>query len=377
MKLLREIINKVKKIENFRYINALYIIFALFCIIAGFFLLSKPVLDGIRIFSNTTSILFLNICSLVLLIVDILIVILDNKNRFIKVKIVCFYIMLLLFCLLVFDLIVLGIGRSFIEALNLGRAPTSADNLGVRLSYYVIKYYKLILQGIFTTLWLSLLGTVIGFVIALVFVYFKTLEINDNDSEFVASLKKCLIAFVNIYVTVFRGTPMMVQAIIIYYFLPGVLASIFSVDIDTINSFFTVGFSGLITVTLNTTAYLTEVLRGGIESLNKGQMEAARSLGMTRTKAMFYVVFPQGIKNSLPSICNEFIINIKDTSVLSVISVMDLFYMIDFIRGSHSTDDAIFIAAIVYLILTLGISKILAAVEKRMNLVAKPIPSCN
>ena len=377
MKLLRKIINKVKKIENFRYINALYIIFALFCIIAGFFLSSKPVLEGIRIFSNTTSILFLNICALVLLIVDILIVILDKKNRFIKVKIVCFYIMLLLFCLLVFDLIVLGIGRSFIEALNLGRAPTSADNLGLRLSYYVIKYYKLILQGIFTTLWLSLLGTVIGFVIALVFVYFKTLEINDNDSEFVASLKKCLITFVNIYVTVFRGTPMMVQAIIIYYFLPGILSGIFNVDQNILNQILSVGVAGFITVSLNTTAYLTEVLRGGIEALSKGQMEAARSLGMTRAQAMIHIILPQGIKNSLPAICNEFIINIKDTSVLSVISVMDLFFVIDAINGKNASNDAIFIAAIIYLCLTFGISKLLGLLEKKMNLVSKPLPSSN
>ena len=106
-------------------------------------------------------------------------------------------------------------------------------------------------------------------------------------------------------------------------------------------------------------------------------MEAARSLGMTRTKAMIYVILPQGIKNSLPSICNEFIINIKDTSVLSVISVMDLFFIVDKINGKNASQDAIFIAAIIYLALTFGISKLLSLLEKRMNLVSKPLPSCN
>ena len=92
---------------------------------------------------------------------------------------------------------------------------------------------------------------------------------------------------------------------------------------------------------------------------------------------MIYILLPQTIKNALPSICNEFIINIKDTSVLSVISVMDLFFIINSINKKNASQDGIFIAAIIYLVLTLGISKILRVIEKRMNLVSKPLPSCN
>ena len=169
----------------------------------------------------------------------------------------------------------------------------------------------------------------------------------------------------------------MVQAIIIYYFLPGILANIFNIEHAVLNQIFSIGVAGFITVSLNTTAYLTEVLRGGIESLNTGQLEAARSLGMTKTQAYIYVILPQAIKNSLPSIGNEFIINIKDTSVLSVISVMDLFFVIDSINGKNASQDGIFIAAIIYLVLTLGISKLLQLIEKRMQLVEKPLPSCN
>ena len=170
---------------------------------------------------------------------------------------------------------------------------------------------------------------------------------------------------------------MIVQAIIIYYFLPGILSNLFKIDHQILNNILSVGVAGLITVSLNTTAYLTEVLRGGIESLNKGQMEAARSLGMSRAQAMIHVILPQGIKNSLPAICNEFIINIKDTSVLNVIQVMDLFYIIGYINGKTFSNDGIYIAAIIYLCLTLGISKLLGVIEKKMNLDNKPLPSCN
>ena len=159
--------------------------------------------------------------------------------------------------------------------------------------------------------------------------------------------------------------------------VPGVLASIFNVSHQVLNNILSVSVAGFITVTLNTTAYLTEVLRGGLSSINKGQNEAARSLGMTRRQSMIYILLPQTIKNTLPSICNEFIINIKDTSVLSVISVMDLFFIINSINKKNASQDGIFIAAIIYLVLTLGISKILRVIEKRMNLVSKPLPSCN
>ena len=243
--------------------------------------------------------------------------------------------------------------------------------------YILMKNYKSILNGVWTTIWLSMVGTIIGLIIGLLFISLKSIEINKKDNEFLAFIKKIGKTFVDIYVTVFRGTPMIVQAIIIYYFLPGILSKLLNIDHQILNNILSVGVAGLITVSLNTTAYLTEVLRGGIESLNTGQLEAARSLGMTKTQAYIYVILPQAIKNSLPSIGNEFIINIKDTSVLSVISVMDLFFVIDSINGKNASQDGIFIAAIIYLVLTLGISKLLQLIEKRMQLVEKPLPSCN
>ncbi len=366
-----------KFLNNNRYLNSLYIIFSLICIIFGINIKTSSNISGIRIFASNMTIYILLFLSLTLLLIEVFILILGRKINFGNTKKVCFVIVCVLFVLVILDSLVLGIVRSFITVSDLDRKITSEDPLNLRLTYICLNYCSPILNGVWTTIWLSLLGTLIGLIIALIFVCLRSLEVNDKDNEFIASLKVFAKSFVKVYVNVFRGTPMMVQAIIIYYFLPGLLASLFNVNQDIINNILSVSVSGLITVSLNTAAYLTEVLRGGIESLNKGQMEAARSLGMTRTKAMIYVILPQGIKNSLPSICNEFIINIKDTSVLSVISVMDLFFIIDKINGKNASQDAIFIAAIIYLVLTFGISKLLALMEKRMNLVSKPLPSCN
>ena len=357
-----------------KYENCFFYLFAIIALIYGIITLNKTDLSGFRIISSNTIALILVILSGLLIVLEtILLTVYKNQ----QVKRILYFLSILLVCVVFLDSIVFGIVRDFITASNLIKRPSSLDPLGVRLSYICIKNYTSILKGIWTTLWLSMAGTVVGLILGLLFITLRTLEVSPKDSEFVAFLKRTGNIFVQTYVTIFRGTPMMVQAIIIYYILPGILSSIFNIDRNILNQFLSIGVAGFITVSLNTTAYLTEVLRGGIEALNKGQMEAARSLGMTRAQAMIHIILPQGIKNSLPAICNEFIINIKDTSVLSVISVMDLFFVIDSINGKNASNDAIFIAAIVYLCLTFGISKLLGLLEKKMNLVAKPIPSSN
>ncbi len=369
---MNNLLNKKIKFEN-----CLYIVFCIITIIYSIIIIKSNNLDGIRIFSSNILGLIILIISAILLISEITLLII---NQFTKVKRILFYITLMIITLVIIDIVILGIIRSFIEVNNMitnGSRPNSLDPLSLRLAYICITRYDQILLGIWTTIWLSLAGTAIGLIIALLFMFLRTLEPTTQDSEFISFLKRIANSFVNIYVTIFRGTPMMVQAIIIFYFLPGILSGIFNVSQEVLNEILSASVAGLITVSLNTAAYLTEVLRGGIESLNKGQMEAARSLGMSRGKSLIYVVLPQAIKNSLPSICNEFIINIKDTSVLNVIMVMDLFFVIDSINGKNANQDAIFIAAIIYLILTYSISKILSKIELRMNLVAKPLPSCN
>lgn len=368
-------LNNMKFFKNKgKFENCFFYLCATFSLIYGIIIATSNNLEGIRIFNaNISSYILIGISILLILSETILITIYKKQ----LLKRILYLISISLFCLVVADILIFGMIRNFITASNLTKRPTSLDPLGVRLAYICIKNYTSILKGVWTTLWLSMAGTVVGLILGLLFITLRTLEVTPKDNEFVAFLKKLSNVFVQTYVTIFRGTPMMVQAIIIYYFLPGILAGLFKVEQTVLNQILSVGVSGFITVSLNTTAYLTEVLRGGIEALNKGQMEAARSLGMTRTQAMFYIILPQGIKNSLPSICNEFIINIKDTSVLSVISVMDLFFIIDSINGRNASNDAIFIAAIIYLCLTFSISKLLGLLEKKMNLVSKPLPSCN
>lgn len=341
------------------------------------------ILFSISNFTNQNTInkiygIIIFIVVLIALVYKIVIDIVNCQNNHLKIERILYFIIIGCSLIYLFDFLIIGLIKTIIIASNLKTRPTSLDyHLGIRLCYIAIKEYKQILMGVWTTIWLSLLGTVIGLVLGLIFSIIVTMEEKKNENETITFLKKIAKGFVKIYVTIFRGTPMIVQAMIIFYFMPPLLADLFKINQDIINRIFTVNVAGLVTVSLNTTAYLTEVIRGGISSINIGQMEGARSLGMNRRKAMIFIVLPQAIKNSLPSICNEFIINIKDTSVLSVIQVIDLYRAIEIIQGNMSTSDPIFIAAIIYLFLTLSISKILGLIEKKMNIEVKELPSSN
>ena len=146
---------------------------------------------------------------------------------------------------------------------------------------------------------------------------------------------------------------MIVQAMIFYYGISPLRLS-----------WWTPLVAGLTVVTLNTTAYIAEVIRSGINGIDKGQMEAARSLGFSRRDAMFLIVFPQAIKHSLPSIANEFIVNLKDTAVLSVIGVFDLFRATSSATSSNfRIVEGFFIAAIIYLILTYITGKVVQKLD--------------
>jgi len=221
------------------------------------------------------------------------------------------------------------------------------------------EYSQQIIYGILRTLLLSLVGTVCGFILAVLFSYVKAIK----EDTIVTKILKGLI---DVYVTVIRGTPMMVQALIFYYSF-----KMIGINWDPLTS-------GLFTVSINTTAYLTEVLRGGIESIDNGQYEAARSIGMNNFKTMIFVIFPQAIKNSMASIGNEFIVNIKDTSVLNVIGVIELYNACSMAGSKYfKVVQAMTIAAIIYLILTLTSSYLLKKIEKKLGCPVKEIESSN
>jgi len=163
---------------------------------------------------------------------------------------------------------------------------------------------------------------------------------------------------ISIYIQVFRGTPMMVQAMIIYY---GALQYL-NIDLPAM-------FAAVMIVSINTGAYMAEIIRGGIISVDKGQTEGAQSIGMTHWQTMTSVVIPQAVRNIIPSLGNEFIVNIKDSSVLNVISVAELFFMsksdswVLYVRFF----EAFFITGCIYLVLTITVSQLLHLLEKYMD----------
>ncbi len=206
----------------------------------------------------------------------------------------------------------------------------------------VIHYYPLYLQGIMYTLLLAIAGTLIGLFIAFILVIMKIQTLNRYGLFVTRALKWGSKRFAEIYVTIFRGTPMMVQAMLFYYGLAraGVRMPVL--------------VAGLTVVSLNTAAYLTEILRSGLQGLDAGQREAAESLGMSTRQIYQKILFPQAFRNMIPAIGNELIVNLKDTAVLSVIGTTELFYMGRSVAGAHYRyTEAFVIVAIIYLLIVM------------------------
>ena len=233
-------------------------------------------------------------------------------------------------------------------------------------------------RGIEITIGLATLGTVIAFFLALIMVFLRIQAIDRVDNDLTRFFKTVGRYFATFYSTVVRGTPMMVQGLLIYYAGFTVLRG-FGLDTTEANKIWSTFTAGLFTISLNSTAYMMEVLRGGIESIDAGQTEAARSLGLSQWQAMRKVVFPQGVKNSIPALTNELIINIKDSSVLSVIGVFDLMYATTTVAGVYYRQMEVYCVALaVYLVLTLVASRLLEAFGRRLGAEApQSLPSSN
>ncbi len=219
------------------------------------------------------------------------------------------------------------------------------------------RYSSLFLKGIVNTLFIAIVSTLLGFLIGLLVAVIRKTEVNKEKNPVGYAIYKIVNFILGAYVEIFRGTPMMVQSVIIFYGLK----QYFGVDLSTM-------FAAILIVSVNTGAYLSEVVRGGINSINKGQFEACKALGMTHWQTMKNVVVPQAVKTIIPSLGNEFVINIKDTSVLNVISVTELFFMSKSVAGStYQYFPTYLITALIYFILTFAITRILLVVEKRMS----------
>ena len=219
-----------------------------------------------------------------------------------------------------------------------------------------LKYYPFLLSGIKNTLILSLVGTVAGLAVGLLTGMVRTAPLSKNPVT--RTLHKILNGIIAVYVEIFRGTPMMVQAMVIYW------GYAFATEGKTLPLI----PSGILIVSINTGAYMAEIVRGGIISIDKGQFEGAMSIGMTHSQTMIKVILPQVIRNTLPSVSNEFVINIKDTSVLNVIGVTELYYFAGIIkRQNFQTFQTYLVICVLYFILTFSITRLLRYIEKRLD----------
>lgn len=212
----------------------------------------------------------------------------------------------------------------------------------------------LFLNGVVVTLKISIIATIIGLLIGLVVGSIRTIP---EQKGFKRVIQKIVDTILVIYIQVFRGTPMMVQAILVYYGS----AMYYGIQIDNMAAAYFI-------VSVNTGAYMAEVVRGGINSIDEGQFEAAYASGMTHAQTMLYVIVPQTIKNILPATGNEFVINIKDTSVLNVIAVSELFFASKSIAGQNfDMFNTFIVTAIIYLVLTTVITQILQLFERKLE----------
>lgn len=209
----------------------------------------------------------------------------------------------------------------------------------------VVEFLPALLVGLYYTLLVSIAGLIIGFALGAVVGMGRI------------STVKPIYWISTAYVELFRGTPVLVQAIWIYFALPLI-----------INYTLPSVVAGIIVIGLNSAAYIAEIVRGAVQSIDKGQMEASRSLGMSKHLTMFNVIWPQAFKRMIPPLGNQFIISIKDTSLLSVILVPELIFQGRMIAASHFNAVEIYTTvAVFYLVITLSLSKVLSITEKRLD----------
>ena len=222
------------------------------------------------------------------------------------------------------------------------------------------KYHTMYLNGMLNTLGLALAATAIGCIIGLLCGILNTIPCAKNDPPPKRILLKIIRVIIRIYVEVFRGTPMMLQAVFIFYALPYFT--------DNALRFDNIWAASILIVSINTGAYMAESVRGGIISIDPGQTEGAKAIGMTHFQTMTSVILPQAIRNILPQIGNNYIINVKDTSVMFIIGFTEFFAQHRYIVGVNNMYfPSATVEMIGYLTLTLVASFVLRLIEKLMD----------
>ena len=225
------------------------------------------------------------------------------------------------------------------------------------VGFLLKQYGGLFLSGTATTLLIALTGTLFGFAIGLLVAIVRTIEIPRGMGPVKRAIRKLAHILIGVYIQVFRGTPMIVQAMVIYY------GSMQYLGIDMERT-----AAAILIISINTGAYMAEIIRGGIISVDKGQFEAAHAIGMTHWQTMTTVVLPQAIRNILPSVGNELIVNMKDSSVLNVISVSELFFVSKSAAGTYfKYFEVFFITSVIYFLMTFCFTRLLRWLEKKMD----------
>ncbi len=222
--------------------------------------------------------------------------------------------------------------------------------------YLLQQYGPSFLRGAGTTMLIAVISTAVGCLIGFGVGIVQTTPA-DKAHPVKYILMKLVRFLLDAYVEIFRGTPMMVQAMFIYYGL----AQLFNIHLGTMEA-------ALFIVSINTGAYMAETVRGGILSIDPGQTEGAKAIGMTHVQTMNAVILPQALRNIMPQIGNNLIINIKDTCVLSVIGTVELFFATKSVAGAMYTYfEAFTITMVIYFVLTFSCSRLLRLCESKMD----------
>lgn len=230
------------------------------------------------------------------------------------------------------------------------------DDFWGRVVYLLQQYGPSFLRGAGTTMLIAVISTAVGCLIGFGVGIVQTTPA-DKAHPVKYILMKLVRFLLDAYVEIFRGTPMMVQAMFIYYGL----AQIFNIHLGTMEA-------ALFIVSINTGAYMAETVRGGILSIDPGQTEGAKAIGMTHVQTMNAVILPQALRNIMPQIGNNLIINIKDTCVLSVIGTVELFFATKSVAGAMYTYfEAFTITMAIYFVLTFSCSRLLRLCESKMD----------
>lgn len=215
---------------------------------------------------------------------------------------------------------------------------------------FLSNYSQFFIDGTKITIAISVCTLLLGFIVGVVICLARI------------SRNKVLSFLGRVYIEFLRGTPLLVQIYIIYFGFPTI-----GIKFPSLGSIPSEYISAVVALSINSSAYIAEILRSGIQSIDKGQMEASRSLGLDYSTSMRLVIIPQALKNVLPALANEFIVLVKESSIVSVIGIQDLMYSADIVKGNtYLAFEPLLVAAMIYFILTFTLSKLVGLLEFKL-----------